>query len=152
MNILCDLNQNIISNMQNICPKCYKNPKAHSFKLLKTSLNIPVFYTEPGEAEDYADSDGILTHYENMLKSYGNNEWIWVFNCNNLEMKHSLEFSTARRVAILISEKYYNIKQIYILNSNFIFNIILNIIYPFLDDKIKDLIITIDKLPFETYV
>ena len=151
-NSLSTLNQNIILNMKNICPKCYKNPKAHSFKLLKTSLNIPVFYTAPGEAEDYADSNGILTHYENMLKIYGNQEWIWVFNCNNLEMKHSLEFNTARRVAILISEKYYNIKQIYVLNSNFIFNIILNIIYPFLDEKIKDLIITTDKLPFEVNV
>ena len=43
-----------------------------------------------------------------------------------------------------------NIKQIYVLNSNFMFNTILNIVWPFLDDKIKDLIITVDKLPFET--
>ena len=149
---ISNLSQNIILNMPNICPKCYKNPKAHSFKLLKTSLNIPVFYTDPGEAEDYADSDGILFHYENMLKLYGNKEWIWVFNCDNLAMKHSMEFSTARRVAILISEKYYNIKQIYVLNSNFIFNIMLNIVYPFLNEKVKDLIITINKLPFEVYI
>ena len=67
-------------------------------------------------------------------------------------MKHSMEFSTARRVAILISEKYYNIKQIYVLNSNFIFNIMLNIVYPFLNEKVKDLIITINKLPFEVYI
>ena len=152
MNIFSSLNKNIISNMQNICPKCYNTPLSHSFRLLNTSLNIPVFYTDAGEAKDYSDSDGILSHYENMLKMYGNKEWIWVFNCDNLELKHSLELNTSRRIAKLIAEKYYNIKKIYVLKPNFIFNIILNIVYPFLDDKIKDLIITTDKLQFEVYV
>jgi hypothetical protein len=145
------MNDQIINNenMKNICEKCYKNPKSHSFKILKSNSNIPVFYTCPGEAEDYSDSDAILLHYNNMLNVYGNKEWIWVFNCDKLEIKHSLEFNTARKVSILISEKYNNIKQIYILNSNFIFNTILNIVWPFLDDKIKDLIISVDKLPFD---
>jgi hypothetical protein len=138
-----------IENMKDICIKCYNNPKSHSFKIVKSNIEIPVFYTSPGEAEDYSDSDAILAHYDNMLNLYGNNEWIWVFNCDKLEIKHSLEFNTARRVAVLLSKKYNKIKQIYILNSNYIFNIILNIIWPFLDDKIKDLIITVDKLPFE---
>ena len=146
------MNSNINESMKNICEKCYKNPKSHSFRLLKSNLNIPVFYTSPGEAEDYADSDAILNHYDNMLNLHGKNQWIWVFNCNKLELKHSLEFNTARRVAILISQKYNNIKQIYILNSNFMFNTILNIVWPFLDDKIKDLIIMVDKLPFDVNI
>ena len=134
--------------MKNICPKCHINPKAHSFRLIETSLNTPVYYTCPGDAEDYSDSDGILTHYENMLKLNGDKEWIWVFNCDRLEIKHSLEFNTAKRVAALISHEYNSIKQIYILNSNFVLNIILNLVWPFLDDNIKDLIITTDELPF----
>ena len=137
-------------NMQDICLKCHNNPKAHSFKILNIdNYDKTVFYTCPGDAEDYADSYGILLHYKNMLKMNGNKDWIWVFNCERLEIKHSLEFSTARRVAELISEKYvHNIKQIYVINSNFVLNIILNIIWPFLDDKIKDLIIISDDLPF----
>jgi len=136
--------------MQNICIKCYHNPNTHSFKILNIhNYDKTVFYTCPGDAEDYSGSDGILLHYENMLKMNGNKDWIWVFNCDRLEIKHSLEFNTAKRVATLISEKYmYNIKQIYIINSNFVLNIILNIIWPFLDDKIKDLIIITDDLPF----
>jgi len=135
-------------NMQNICPKCYTNPKAHSFKILKSDIKPTVFYTCAGEAEDYADSEGILAHYENMLKLNGTKEWIWIFDCNKLEIKHSLEFNTAKGVAKLISEKYVNIKQIYILNSNFVITIILNFIWPFLNDRIKDRIITVDQLPF----
>jgi len=137
-------------NMQDICKKCHNNPKAHSFKILNIDNYVrTVFYTCPGDAEDYADSDGILLHYENMLKFNENKDWIWVFNCERLEVKHSLEFNTAKRVAILISEKYiHNIKQIYIINSNFVLNIILNIIWPFLHDNIKDLVIITDELPF----
>ena len=137
-------------NMKDICLKCYNNPNAHSFKILNiNNYNKTVFYTCPGDAEDYADYDGILLHYENMLKFNKNKDWIWVFNCNGLQIKHSREFNTAKGVATLISEKYlHNIKQIYVINSNFVLNIILNIVWPFLNDKIKSLIITTDKLPF----
>ena len=135
--------------MQNICLKCHINPLAHSFKIIKEDSEKTVFYTCPADAEEYNDTNGILLHYENILKFNENKNWIWVFNCDRLEVKHSLEFNTAKRIAILISEKYmHNIKQIYVINSNFVLNIILNIVWPFLHDKIKDLIIITNELPF----
>jgi hypothetical protein len=140
-------------SMMQICPKCAVNPKAHSFKIVKSDISKTVFFTCPGDAEDYADSDAILVHYENMLKLNGDKDFVWVFDCDRLDIKHSLEINTAKRVGTLMSEKYVNnIKQIYILNSNFVLNIILNIIWPFLHDNIKDLIITVDELPFKIYV
>jgi hypothetical protein len=143
--------------MQNICPKCHINPNAHSFKILRSNnkddIKHTIFYTCPSEAEEYNDSDGILLHYENMLKMNGDKGWIWIFNCNKMEIKHSLELNTCRRIAQLISDKYmHNIKQIYIININFALNIIMNFLWPFLSDKLKDLIIITDKLPFEINV
>ncbi len=140
--------------MENICYKCYINPNAHSFKILK-STNIQffsktIFYTCPADAIEYNDTNGILSHYENMLKINGDKEWIWIFNCDRMELKHSMEFNTAIGIAKLISEKYmHNIKQIYFINSNYILNIIMNFIWPLLNDKFKDLIIIDNKLPFE---
>ena len=145
--------------MENICYKCYLNPNAHSFKILsgnekKNIFNkyinnlidvddkTIIFYTCPSDAIEYNDSDGILLHYENMLKKNGNKDWIWIFNCNNLDIKHSLEFNTAKRIAQLVSTKYmHNIKKIYVINSNYVINIILNFVWPFLNDKLKNLII-----------
>ena len=132
--------------MENICKKCYNNPKAHSFKIVKIDAIKTVFYTCVADAEEYNDTNGILCHYENMLKNNGNKEWIWIFDCDRMELKHSLEVNTAKKLAQLISEKYsHNLQQIYIINSNYILNIILNFIWIFLNDKIKDLLIISDK-------
>lgn len=135
-----------------ICPKCAENPKAHSFKMLNTSVKDKnVFYTCPGEAEEFTDLESILVHYENMLKFTLNKEWIMIVDCNNLNIKHSLEFNTAKHIAELINKKSENLKQIYIINCNNILNIILNLIWPFIDNKIKDLMIKTDILPFFIY-
>jgi len=141
--------------MQNICPKCHINPRAHSFKILKqfdseNPSNKTIFYTCPADADEYNDSNGILAHYENMLKANGNKDWVWIFNCDRMALKHSMELNTVHGIAKIISEKYmHNIKQIYVINANYILTIILNFIWPFLNDKLKDLIIIDDDLPFE---
>ena len=142
-------------NMENICPKCHINPRAHSFKILKPDdqenpSNTTIFYTCPADAEEYNDSAGILVHYENMLKTNDDKDWVWIFNCEKLELKHSLQYSTTSGIAKIISEKYmHNIKQIYVINANYLLTIILNFIWPFLNDKLKDLIIIDNELPFE---
>jgi hypothetical protein len=128
--------------MQEICPKCHINPQAHSFKIIKEDSTKTVFYTCPADAREYNDTTGILLHYDNMLKKNGNKDWIWVFDCDRLQIKHTLEFNTAMGIIKLISEKFiHNIKQIYIINTNYVLNIILNFIWPFLSNKLKDLII-----------
>lgn len=136
--------------MKNICPKCHINPFAHSFRIIKEDTTKTVFYTCPADAIEYNDTPGILLHYENILTANGNKDWIWVFNCDRLQIKHSFELNTTRGIVKIISEKFsHNIRQIYIINANYILTIILNFIWPFLSDKIKDLIIIDDKLPFE---
>ena len=128
--------------MENICPKCHINPNTHSFRIIEENDKQTIFYTCPADAIEYNDTNGILLHYENMLKNNGEKDWIWIFDCARLEIKHSFELNTSKRIAELVSNKYmHNIKQIYIINPNFIINIIINFIWPFLNDKIKDLII-----------
>ena len=145
-------NNKIELDMKTICDKCFINPKAHSFKILNTSVkDATVFYTCPGEAEEYEDFKSVLIHYENMLKLTTTEEWIMVLDCDKLNIKHSLEFNTAKHIAELINTKYNNVRQIYIINCNNIINIILNLIWPFIDSKIKNLIIKTDILPFFIY-
>ena len=86
-----------------------------------------------------------------MLKLTTTEEWIMVLDCDKLNIKHSLEFNTAKHIAELINTKYNNVRQIYIINCNNIINIILNLIWPFIDSKIKNLIIKTDILPFFIY-
>jgi hypothetical protein len=125
--------------MQNICPKCHINPQAHSFRIIKEDSTKTVFYTCPADAEEYNDTNGILLHYENMLTNNGKKDWIWVFDCDRLQIKHALEFNTAMGIIKLISEKFiHNITQIHIINTNYVTNIILNFTLPFLSNKLKD--------------
>jgi hypothetical protein len=98
-----------------------------------------IFYTCPADAIEYNDTNGILSHYENMLKINGDKEWIWIFNCDRMELKHSMEFNTAIGILKIISEKYmHNIKQIYFINSTTI-PLLINKLEPF--PKIEPLIV-----------
>lgn len=118
------------------CDKCYKNPGAHSIRIIKDG-EIPILYTKIAEAREYSDTTGILQHYRNLLRLLGDKEWIWVFDCDNLEMKHCFEISTSRGIINLIRENGKN-KKIYVINSNMFLTIILDSCKLFLDSSISD--------------
>ena len=140
-------------NMKDICPMCYLNAKSHSFKMLKTSSQIQVYYSCPGEAENPLDIDAVVSHYENMLKLNNNNDWIWVIDCNNLRIKDPHELIIAKRIAQLINTKYNNLKNIYVINCNTIISIFINCVLKFFSKKIQNLVVKTDTnvLPFFIY-
>ncbi len=130
------------------CNKCLINNKAHSFSLLETkkniyNKNISVFYTCPGIAEQYDDTDGILNHYKNFLNFVNPDEWIWIFDCNLLSFKHCFEIKTACGIIDIIKKNNKN-KKIIIINCNMFTNILFNSVILFLDDTIKNNIIFFD--------
>ena len=138
-------------DMKDICPLCHINPKSHSFRMLKTSSPIQVFYTCPGEAENPLDIDAVILHYENMLKLNGSKEWIWIIDCDNLKLKNTYELIIARRIAELVNTKYNNLKSIYVTNCNLVISIFINFVLNFLSTKIQNLVIKTDILPFFVY-
>jgi hypothetical protein len=63
--------------MSYVCLQCVNEPRSHSFdKLKETSDGIVVFYTCPAKAKYYNDYHGIMLHYDGMLKSNGDTQWI----------------------------------------------------------------------------
>ena len=110
--------------MEHICTICAKQPDSHSFMCLcKTINNKYIFYTKFASAKLYNDTEGITTHFENLLKFVNPSSWIWIVDCNGFGLKHSLEIKTAMRLLNIV-KKNGNIHRIIIINANtFIYNI-----------------------------
>jgi hypothetical protein len=129
--------------MTYICPKCVIEPESHSFqKINETQNGVSIFYCCPSKAKYYNDNEGILEHYDGMLKDNGDKPWIWIFDSKGFSMKHAINLSLAKNLAILINVKYSkNLKKIIIINTTWHINITLKCVMPFLDDSVSKLII-----------
>ena len=93
-------------NMEHICKICHEDSTSHSFSKLCEIKGVSVFYTKPADATKYTDTEGILAHYDNMLKHNGDKPWTWIFDSNGFGMKHALEINTGIGIAKLITSKY----------------------------------------------
>jgi hypothetical protein len=121
-----------------ICPVCAADSTSHSLKKIDDNL----FYTKPSEATKYWDRDGIYNHYDGVLGEVVG-PWSWVFDADGFDMKHMLEVDVAISLARLITTKYsHNLNYILILNPSWKVKVILKIVMPFLNEKIRSLIIT----------
>lgn len=124
------------------CPVCAEDPKSHSFHKLHEDEGMMFFYTCPAKATKYADRDGILAHYDGVLREKGDKPWTWIFDCDGFELKHTLEVSLAIDMARLISETHGNsLVQICVINPTWYVSIIVNVIWPFLSRHIRSIIV-----------
>ncbi len=124
------------------CPICAEDPTSHSLhKLLETDDHV-YFYTCPGKATKYADRNGILAHYDGVLREKGDKPWTWIFDCEGFEMKHALEVSLAIDMARLISDSHGNsLAKICVINPTWHVHITVNVIWPFLSRHIRSIIV-----------
>ena len=132
------------------CDICATNPNSHSFKRIpppksqnnSDSENIKYFYSCPAKASKYEDHDGIIKHVDNMLSHINGDPWIWMFDSTGFGVKHYLEIRTAQSLAKLISDKYSNsLRQIIVLNPSWHMRLTINVVWPFLSDKIRQSIL-----------
>ena len=139
-------NNKYIDETSNCCKICKDMPKSHSFSKIHENQHISVFYTCPSMATKYFDSDGIVNHYEALLKQNGSKEWVWIFDSYDYELKYTLEINTLYRIIDLLINKKYgdNLKKILIINPVWHVHTLLNIIWPFLNDHLKSIIITVN--------
>ena len=128
--------------MSYICPSCSLDPLNHSLTLLLEKDNILYFYTCPSKAKLYFDKDGILNHYNGVLSEIQQNkQWTWIFDAEGFDFKHFSQFNIAIGLSKMISTKFSNnLNQIIIINPTFYISSIYNIIYPFLNNKIRNII------------
>ncbi len=128
--------------MENICKYCYNNPKSHSFSLISDYIikenigngeNIgKLFYTKIADAKLYDDSEGIISHYENYLNFIKPDNWIWIIDFEDIELKHTLQINTTIKLAQLI--KKYKVNNVIVINENIFLYGLLKIAKPFIKD------------------
>jgi CRAL/TRIO domain len=129
--------------MSHICPICDLYPSSHSFIHLSHDDGVHIFYSCPSLAKRYYDMDGILSHFDNTLHHYQAETaaWRWIFDADGFDFAHALELRTAIGLAKLITEKYSaNLKAIHIVNSNWYIRIILNLVLPFLSERVQGIV------------
>ncbi len=140
------------------CPACRLDNRAHSFEFfcntgrkfvqvleneiepedINHQMNPEaVFYTKVADAKLYYDTDGIISHYENLLNKVNPIKWVWIFDCDGFGLKHSLELKTAIGIAKLIS-RFGRVSRILVINSNYFINFVLRSVKMFLDKEISD--------------
>ena len=67
-------------DINNICEKCYYDPKSHSFHNFKENYNEVYFYTCHADAKNFNDVEGISKCIRLELDKI-NKEWIWIYDC-----------------------------------------------------------------------
>jgi hypothetical protein len=128
--------------MENICKYCYNNPKSHSFSLISDYVlnytngnNVnkgKLFYTKIANAELYDDTISIISHYENYLNFIKPDNWIWIIDFEDIELKHTLQINTTIKLAQLI--KKYKVNNVIVINENIFLYGLLKIAKPFIKD------------------
>jgi hypothetical protein len=141
------MNKDKNKNIKYYCDVCHQIPSSHSFEVVCHVPRIDnikeiIFYTKVANAIKYDDTEGILNHYENLLRLENPDQWIWIFDCDHFGLKHSLELKTAKRIANLISN-FGKVKKILVINSNTFINFVYRAIKGFLDREITKNIIMI---------
>ena len=120
-----------------MCIICDQDPGSHSFEFYgKTNEGIYMYYTCPANATRYYDTKGILNHYAEVLEQNNNNKWIWIFDSQGFDIKHSLEIETAIGIIEILSQYDDSLCQIQIVNANLLIKTFYTLIYPFLSTNI----------------
>lgn len=140
--------------MENICNSCKENPRSHSFTLLSdyiyNGINGKLFYTKIANAELYNDTQGIIKHYENYLNFIKPENWIWIIDFDDIELKHSLQINTTIELSKLINK--YKVNKVIIINENKFFKYLLKIARPFIKHIKMDIYSKNEKNKFIKYL
>jgi hypothetical protein len=124
------------------CPVCALDATSHSLKRLENLEDgTVVMYTKPADATRYWDRDGILFHYDSVLSQISG-DWVWVFDADGFSAKHMFEIDVATSLARLISSKYSErLRKIIIKNPSPIVEFVIIIVKPFLNKRMKSLLV-----------
>ena len=125
------------------CPLCELMPSSHSLTKVLERKGIIYYYTCPAQAILYYDVKGIINHYNGVLSEMPEDkEWVWICDSLNFTIKHAMQTDVAIELAKLISNKFStNLKKIIIINPTFYITITHKMLMPFLNAKIRDIIV-----------
>ena len=124
--------------MSYVCPICAICPGSHSLTKLYERENIEYYYTCPAKAIRYNDTDGIINHYKGVLREI-NKPWVWIFDGTGFNLAHSLEINIGIQLATILA-KNNHLQKIIVTNPTIYVSAIYTVLYPFLNDKLREMI------------
>ena len=130
------------------CPACKIDPSSHSLKKVierynvEDKCNVEYYYTCPAKAKLYYDSEGILNHYDGVLREIPNeNKWVWIFDSLDFSWRHFMQIQVGIGLATLISTKHSDkLKKIIIINPNYYTSLTYNVVSYFLSEYVNSII------------
>ena len=128
--------------MSYICPLCKLQPLSHSLTKISEKNDIIYYYTCPSQAILYYDVESILNHYDGVLSEIPKDKkWIWIFDSSDFNLTHALQINVAIEITKLITNKFStNLNKIIIINPTFYITMTYNVVMPFLNETIKNII------------
>ena len=128
--------------MSYICPLCKLQPLSHSLTKISEKNDIIYYYTCPSQAILYYDVESILNHYDGVLSEIPKDKkWILIFDSLDFNLTHALQINVAIEITKLITNKFStNLNKIIIINPTFYITMTYNVVMPFLNETIKNII------------
>jgi hypothetical protein len=128
--------------MSYICPLCKIQPLSHSLTKITEKNGIIYYYTCPSQAILYYDLESILNHYDGVLSEIPKDKkWIWIFDSLGFNLTHALQINVAIEITKLITNKFCtNLNKIIIINPTLYITMTYNIVMPFLNETMKNII------------
>jgi hypothetical protein len=124
------------------CSICELDPSSHSLKKISENDNMTIYYTCPAQASKYYDCSGIIHHYTNEFNTIKTEKWMWIIDCSGYGLIHLMQHKVGIGLGQLISTKYsHHLEKICIINPNWYIYSMSSIVWPFLNKKVKSIIL-----------
>lgn len=136
------------------CSICITQPDAHSFLSLgKTPLGVTVLYTCPAKAKHFVNNHTFLSFFEQHLEDVEGKPWVWVFDCQQMGMKHMTSLEVTRGMIDILQKKHaQNLQGLYIVHETSFFRSLFSMVLPFLKKETRTRIGILSSNTFESLV
>lgn len=119
--------------------------KNYMFGKISEKNGIAVYYTNPKKAKVNKNTGSILEHYTTALSTIGEREWKWIFDGEGFDISYVLNSQAGTRIANCLKGTCGdNLQEIKIINPTWHIKTIINALWPFLNNNIKQKITYLD--------
>jgi len=88
------------------CKRCQIVPAAHSFNYFGDLNDAKLYYTSPARAHDYKETPETYSYYKAHIDEAKSNKWIWVIDCEGMQMKHYSSIELIKKIMKTILEEH----------------------------------------------
>jgi hypothetical protein len=121
------------------CKRCQIVPAAHSFNYFGDLNDIKLYYTSPARAHDYKETSETYSYYKAHIDAAKSNKWIWVIDCEGMQMKHYSSIELIKKIMKAILEEHKGLlDKIWIIHPNAWIRGAVTIMKPFLKKDVVE--------------